>query len=115
MTPQHRAPDRPGGSDDPGRGRRLGVDVGSVRIGVASSDPDALLATPVETVRRHVWVSGRVQGVWFRQTCADRARSLGVAGWVRNLPDDRVEAVFEGPPAVVQAMGNAVIADPFAA
>ena len=49
--PQHRLPDRPGG-DDPGRGRRLGIDVGSVRIGVASSDPDGILATPVETVQR---------------------------------------------------------------
>jgi putative Holliday junction resolvase len=48
---EHRLPDRPGG-DDPGRGRRLGVDVGSVRIGVAASDPDAILATPVETVAR---------------------------------------------------------------
>jgi putative holliday junction resolvase len=48
---EHRLPDRPGG-DDPGRGRRLGVDVGSVRIGVATSDPDAILATPVETVAR---------------------------------------------------------------
>lgn len=47
----HRLPDRPG-SDDPGRGRRLGVDVGAVRIGVACSDPDGILATPVETVRR---------------------------------------------------------------
>jgi putative Holliday junction resolvase len=37
---------------DPGRGRRLGIDVGSVRIGVALSDPDGILATPVETVRR---------------------------------------------------------------
>ena len=46
-----RPPDRPGGND-PGRGRRLGVDVGTVRIGVASSDPDGILATPVETVRR---------------------------------------------------------------
>jgi putative Holliday junction resolvase len=46
-----RLPDRPGG-DDPGRGRRLGVDVGTVRIGVAISDPDGILATPVETVRR---------------------------------------------------------------
>lgn len=48
---EHRLPDRPG-SDDPGRGRRLGIDVGSVRIGVAGSDPDGILATPVETVRR---------------------------------------------------------------
>ncbi|MGL4305670.1 MAG: Holliday junction resolvase RuvX [Mycobacteriaceae bacterium] len=42
-------PDRPGGAD-PGRGRRIGIDVGSVRIGVASCDPDGILATPVETV-----------------------------------------------------------------
>jgi putative holliday junction resolvase len=50
---QHRLPDRPGDPDqDPGRGRRLGIDVGSVRIGVAVSDPDGILATPVETVRR---------------------------------------------------------------
>lgn len=50
---QHRSPDRPGDPDqDPGRGRRLGIDVGTVRIGVACSDPDAILATPVETVRR---------------------------------------------------------------
>jgi len=48
---EHRLPDRPGG-DDPGRGRRIGVDVGSVRIGVAASDPDGILATPVETVQR---------------------------------------------------------------
>ena len=46
-----RLPDRPGG-DDPGRGRRLGIDVGSVRVGVAVSDPDAILATLVETVAR---------------------------------------------------------------
>jgi putative Holliday junction resolvase len=50
---QHRLPDRPGDPDqDAGRGRRLGIDVGSVRIGVAASDPDGILATPVETVRR---------------------------------------------------------------
>lgn len=46
-----RVADRPG-SDDPGRGRRLGIDVGTVRIGVAVCDPDGILATPVETVRR---------------------------------------------------------------
>lgn len=46
-----RLPDRPG-RDDPGRGRRIGIDVGTVRIGVASSDPDGILATPVETVPR---------------------------------------------------------------
>ncbi|MGV9676727.1 Holliday junction resolvase RuvX [Nocardia sp. NPDC003482] len=45
-------PDRPSVATDPGRGRRIGIDVGSVRIGVAASDPDGLLATPVETVPR---------------------------------------------------------------
>jgi putative Holliday junction resolvase len=51
MSEDNRMPDRPG-ADDPGRGRRLGIDVGTVRIGVAVSDPDGILATPVETVRR---------------------------------------------------------------
>jgi putative Holliday junction resolvase len=54
------APDRPG-PDDPGRGRRLGVDVGSVRVGVAVSDPDGILATPVETVPRVAGSSGADQ------------------------------------------------------
>ncbi|WP_433613394.1 Holliday junction resolvase RuvX [Prescottella agglutinans] len=49
--PAPAGPDRPG-VDDPGRGRRIGIDVGSVRIGVASCDPDCILATPVETVAR---------------------------------------------------------------
>ncbi|ODR09197.1 Holliday junction DNA helicase RuvA [Mycolicibacillus koreensis] len=51
IATDERRPDRPG-PDDPGRGRRIGVDVGTVRIGVAVSDPDGILATPVETVRR---------------------------------------------------------------
>lgn len=48
-------------------------------------------------VRRRVLVSGRVQGVFYRDTCLREATRRGVAGWVRNLPDGRVEAVFEGP------------------
>lgn len=53
-------PDTPG-RDDPGAGRRLGVDVGTVRIGVASSDRDAVLATPVETIARKTGFRGRDQ------------------------------------------------------
>ncbi len=48
-------------------------------------------------VRRRVLVAGIVQGVFFRQSCRRVARDEGVAGWVRNLPDGRVEACFEGP------------------
>lgn len=54
--------------------------------------------------RRHVWVSGLVQGVYFRESTRREAEALGVAGWVRNLPDGRVEAVFEGPAGPVSAM-----------
>ena len=56
-----------------------------------------------ESARRRVLITGRVQGVYFRQSTLQEAASLGVAGWVRNLPDGRVEAVFEGPPALVDA------------
>lgn len=49
-------------------------------------------------------VSGRVQGVFYRATCARLARDRGLAGSVRNLPDGGVEAVFEGPPDAVGEM-----------
>ena len=51
--------------------------------------------------RVHVVVTGRVQGVFFRVTCAREARARGVAGWVRNREDGAVEAVFEGDPGPV--------------
>jgi acylphosphatase len=57
-----------------------------------------------QAVRAHVWVSGRVQGVFFRGCAEDEARARGVAGWVRNTRDGRVEAVFEGERAAVEAM-----------
>ncbi|MFD9096580.1 acylphosphatase [Streptomyces collinus] len=48
------------------------------------------------SVRQHVRVGGRVQGVFYRDTCRRLAEERGVAGWVRNLHDGDVEAVFEG-------------------
>ncbi len=54
--------------------------------------------------RAHVYVEGRVQGVLFRDTTRRRAQSLGVTGWVRNLWDGRVEAVFEGEEDAVRQM-----------
>lgn len=56
------------------------------------------------SVRRRVVVRGRVQGVGFRVSLARRARSLGVAGWVRNRPDGTVEAVFEGEAEAVERL-----------
>jgi acylphosphatase len=55
-------------------------------------------------VRRRVVVTGRVQGVWFRESCRREAESLGLGGWVRNRADGAVEAVFEGESAAVLAM-----------
>lgn len=46
--------------------------------------------------RAHLYISGRVQGVCYRAFTQEIADSLGLKGWVRNLPDRRVEAVFEG-------------------
>ncbi len=60
---------------------------------------------PTDKIRAHVYVSGIVQGVFYRGHTQRMARSLGLTGWVRNLPDGRVEAVFEGPrDAVHQAV-----------
>lgn len=58
----------------------------------------------MESVRAHVFISGRVQGVNFRAACRDQARQAGVRGWVRNLDDGRVEAVFEGSRASVHRL-----------
>jgi acylphosphatase len=58
----------------------------------------------MEQIRAHVLISGRVQGVGFRFSTQDVAMVYGLAGWVRNLPDGRVEAVFEGDRPVVRKM-----------
>ncbi len=57
-----------------------------------------------DKVRVHVVIEGRVQGVFFRASTRDEARARGLAGWVRNRADGRVEAVFEGDKAVVENM-----------
>ncbi|MGH3368629.1 MAG: acylphosphatase [Nocardioidaceae bacterium] len=57
-----------------------------------------------EVVARRVVVHGRVQGVFFRDTCRREAERHRVAGWVRNEPDGSVAAVFEGPVAAVDEM-----------
>lgn len=58
----------------------------------------------METRRVRAIVSGRVQGVAYRFSAQDEADRLGLAGWVRNLPDGRVEVVAQGPPEKVQAL-----------
>jgi acylphosphatase len=55
-------------------------------------------------IRAHVFVSGIVQGVGYRYSTVKQARSLGLNGWVRNLDDGRVEAVFEGETTLVEQM-----------
>ena len=57
-----------------------------------------------ERVRAHVLVTGQVQGVYYRASTRERANEAGVDGWVKNLDDGRVEAVFEGSESDVEAM-----------
>jgi acylphosphatase len=57
-----------------------------------------------DRARAHVFVSGTVQGVYYRANTRDTAQEHGVDGWVKNLSDGRVEAVFEGPEDAVEAM-----------
>lgn len=58
----------------------------------------------MDRTRCHVVVSGRVQNVWYRDSCRSEALAHKVDGWVRNRPDGTVEAVFEGSPAAVEEM-----------
>ena len=58
----------------------------------------------LEPTRVRVVITGRVQGVWFRDSCREQARAEHVGGWVRNRSDGAVEAEFEGSPAAVDRM-----------
>jgi len=57
-----------------------------------------------EKIKAHILVSGIVQGVFFRAETQRKARQLGLTGWVKNLDDGRVEAVFEGEKNKVEQM-----------
>jgi len=57
-----------------------------------------------QPIRVRVVVTGRVQGVWFRDSCREQARALGIGGFVRNRADGAVEGEFEGPPAAVERL-----------
>jgi acylphosphatase len=71
--------------------------------------------SPIPRARLHLVVSGRVQGVFYRQSTADLARRLGLDGLVRNLPDGSVEVVAEGERAALEALLEACRRGPPAA
>ena len=60
----------------------------------------------MENIRLRLIIRGRVQGVWFRDSTRREAVSLGLAGWVRNLPDGSVETVIEGPEDRVRRLAS---------
>ncbi|MBV6621699.1 MAG: acylphosphatase [Rivularia sp. (in: Bacteria)] len=60
--------------------------------------------TVPKQTRAHAFISGKVQGVGYRYSTMNAARNLGLNGWVKNLPDSRVEAVFEGAAETVEEM-----------
>ncbi|MGR7002486.1 acylphosphatase [Yinghuangia aomiensis] len=97
-------PPCPGGWEtSPGSGKRS-ADRRSFASGGVAACRSGRVPRVTDIRRVRVLVSGLVQGVYFRVTCAREAAAAGVAGWVRNLPDDRVEAVFEGDGKAVDRM-----------
>jgi len=62
------------------------------------------MAAADDYARLHLWISGRVQGVFFRGAAADEARTLAITGWARNLADGRVEMVAEGRRRALSAL-----------
>lgn len=70
------------------------------------SDYALVSSSESDRQRLHVWISGRVQGVGYRYATQQKAHQLGLAGWVRNLADGRVEAIFEGDPDALAAIAQ---------
>ncbi len=68
-----------------------------------------------EPARIHIWVKGRVQGVGFRAFVASEAQQMGLRGWVRNVGWDQVEAVAEGPRALLERLAERMRTGPTAA
>jgi acylphosphatase len=66
--------------------------------------PGSLAAVSDEETAIHAFVTGRVQGVYFRQSCRQNARRLELVGWVRNLSDGRVEVWAQGPDPDVERL-----------
>lgn len=71
-----------------------------------SSSPFAKARDEKEKVRVHIFVSGRVQGIFFRENTKKKAEKLAISGWVKNLRDGRLEAVFEGDRENIEKMVN---------
>jgi acylphosphatase len=69
-----------------------------------SGAPDQPEAPDLSGARVHLFVEGRVQGVYDRATAAAEAERLGLSGWVRNRRDGRVELVAEGPRSALDAL-----------
>jgi acylphosphatase len=80
----------------------------AMRMTAASTFDSGYPQRTLPLQRRHVYFSGRVQGVGFRYTAKNIAMRFDVCGYVRNLPDGRVELIMEGPADEVEQMTHAV-------
>lgn len=71
---------------------------------MSSPSPSSSSSTSFPLITRHLRITGKVQGVWYRGSTVEQAQALGLKGWVRNRSDGSVEALVQGPPQAVQAL-----------